>query len=1091
MKTFLRFCLIAAIVFTPTFASAWLGDYTGTGGGSGGGGGDHDSLTGVTPSQHHTATVDTNAPEAVDFACTVGPSGDYADFDTAWAANCYRIFVQNKGTAYTLTTDLVLDDPTEGFYLIGESVEGVTINNGAFSFRIVDSARPLPTPAGSVTGSVGSTALTGDTTQFSTWGLTTGDMICPHTLLADICYEIETVTDETNLVLTEVILKPFTGVVNQVNTFLGQPYKDVKVGSFTLSGGTDSLIHQTSTVNSSYKSMLVGAEFRNIKSEVSQTFISGYGREWVVDNIAGDVNLGQMAPLSVLTNIYTAGAQSLGGSTKYAGSTIANPNHQIGQPSVLVGGIIHGTSSGDYTGDTGAVVVGNIRLDGDPLVEQLYDSLNLPGSLYLGGEDIFSYDLVEGHQVLDTLQFLSTADMSTATSELLLPKQATDCSGYIKEAEICYDIDDKVLYLGDGTTANELKGGASIEATSCASAPYYVEGALCWEADADTLWIGDGVGQVEILNVIVSATPTITFDDSDSTFETADATIAVNASAIGDGIEYVDVTMSQLINGTLTSFLTADADGAVTIGTDAQSTKIEGSLDMSAATAPGSHTVGHMSWNTDDGTLDIMTDKVAVIQVGQEVLIRVKNVTGVEIPNGTAVRFNGISGDKPTIIAGSNDAEITSYVAGLTTSDIPTDTGGSTGEGFVTCLGQVRGLDTETIDTGGDWLVGDLLYLDTAGGLTKEEPEAPLHAVMVGIITRVHATDGYIFVKAPSAHGELFEHHDVLSTIDDDSSTGSLLIWDDGADQRWESTGSAVLADATGALSATGVVNFSGASQHTVRAHATDCSTEILEGEICYEQDDDVLYLGNGTAAEEVVTSLPSTAPFINLDDSDTTPTTDAYIKSDATITTPAAEDVKMEFQHLYDGALTTFLTADAENDMVTIGATGQSVTANDAFYIGTVQVPIPQYCSINFDDGTTPQTLDISGGAGTFDNVLWDNAEASSGCTADITTDERLELSATGAGDYQISFSVSFAIQTAAGEIECAVFTGTTAQTQEESITIYRDAGTAGAIGVAAGSSIVTLAASDSITVKCTNNSAANDIDIYQASVSAHRVGM
>jgi hypothetical protein len=39
---------------------------------------------------------------------------------------------------------------------------------------------------------------------------------------------------------------------------------------------------------------------------------------------------------------------------------------------------------------------------------------------------------------------------------------ATDCSSVTKDSWICYDTDDKILYMGDGTTANPIGGATSL-----------------------------------------------------------------------------------------------------------------------------------------------------------------------------------------------------------------------------------------------------------------------------------------------------------------------------------------------------------------------------------------------------------------------------------------------------------------------------------------------------------------------------------------------------------------------------------------------------------------------------------------------------
>jgi len=62
-----------------------------------------------------------------------------------------------------------------------------------------------------------------------------------------------------------------------------------------------------------------------------------------------------------------------------------------------------------------------------------------------------------------------------------------------------------------------------------------------------------------------SSTPTMSFKDSDATAGDVNASIVANCTDVGDGTEDCDVTISQQIAGTNTAYITADADGRVTV----------------------------------------------------------------------------------------------------------------------------------------------------------------------------------------------------------------------------------------------------------------------------------------------------------------------------------------------------------------------------------------------------------------------------------------------------------------------------------------------------------------------------------------------
>jgi hypothetical protein len=189
-----------------------------------------------------------------------------------------------------------------------------------------------------------------------------------------------------------------------------------------------------------------------------------------------------------------------------------------------------------------------------------------------------------------------------------------------------------------------------------------------------------------------------------------------------------------------------------------------GDVDVNSISFDGT-TFGTMSWNATDATLDVTLNDDVTLQVGQEMHIYARNETGGTLANGTLVYINGATGNKPTIAVASNDAEITSSTTmGFTTEEITNNS-----LGYVVTSGFIRGIDTSGFTEGAS------LWLGTAGTAVEAKPATPAHLVFVGTATRIHATDGVIFVKVANGP-EVDELHDVLiSAIQD----GQTLIWDD------------------------------------------------------------------------------------------------------------------------------------------------------------------------------------------------------------------------------------------------------------------------------------------------------------------------
>ena len=150
------------------------------------------------------------------------------------------------------------------------------------------------------------------------------------------------------------------------------------------------------------------------------------------------------------------------------------------------------------------------------------------------------------------------------------------------------------------------------------------------------------------------------------------------------------------------------------------------------------------------GTLNNTVDSVSVIKH------TVKNSGAAVIDKGTPVYSTGSDGTNILVAKASNASESTSSkTMGLTQTQLTTL--GSNQTGFVITEGLLDGLNTAGTTAGEPvWLGvdGALIY-----GLTNK-PYAPAHLVFIGIVTKVSAGNGEIFVKVQNGF-ELQELHNV------------------------------------------------------------------------------------------------------------------------------------------------------------------------------------------------------------------------------------------------------------------------------------------------------------------------------------------
>lgn len=144
----------------------------------------------------------------------------------------------------------------------------------------------------------------------------------------------------------------------------------------------------------------------------------------------------------------------------------------------------------------------------------------------------------------------------------------------------------------------------------------------------------------------------------------------------------------------------------------------------------------------------------------------VKNSTVTSMPKGSAVYISGANGGDALVTLADADTEATSSkTLGLLGEAIA---GEAYGE--VVTEGLIAGIDTSAATAGDSvWLSG------TAGGFVFAAPPAkPAHGVYLGVVVRVHATEGEILVKVQNGY-ELNELHDVNAGS---PSENNVLAWD-------------------------------------------------------------------------------------------------------------------------------------------------------------------------------------------------------------------------------------------------------------------------------------------------------------------------
>jgi hypothetical protein len=151
----------------------------------------------------------------------------------------------------------------------------------------------------------------------------------------------------------------------------------------------------------------------------------------------------------------------------------------------------------------------------------------------------------------------------------------------------------------------------------------------------------------------------------------------------------------------------------------------------------------------------------------------VRNQLGSSVVAGTVIYLNGVSGNKPLIgLAQANQEVSSNKTFGLIQATI-----NNNNNGYAVVSGTVSGIDTSGFSE------GQVLWLSpsVAGGFTSVKPQAPNHAVLIGIVTRSHATQGTVETKIQNGY-EIEELHNVLIN----SPVLNQVIAYDSVDSLWK-----------------------------------------------------------------------------------------------------------------------------------------------------------------------------------------------------------------------------------------------------------------------------------------------------------------
>lgn len=211
-------------------------------------------------------------------------------------------------------------------------------------------------------------------------------------------------------------------------------------------------------------------------------------------------------------------------------------------------------------------------------------------------------------------------------------------------------------------------------------------------------------------------------------------TVTVNLTGTGG-----TSTDNAIVRWDGTSANTLQNSGVV-IDDNANITTLE-SMTFNTSPSNQGSTEGTVYWDASDHCLAVLNDEAdTTLQVGQELILRVRNETGVSITNGQVVYISGVESggeSRPLISLAQADAEATSQAIGVATHDIENNT-----YGYVASYGLVRELNTASFSAGDELFLSETV----AGAYTNTRPTSPNFAKAVGYVIVSDASVGVIIV---------------------------------------------------------------------------------------------------------------------------------------------------------------------------------------------------------------------------------------------------------------------------------------------------------------------------------------------------------
>jgi len=189
------------------------------------------------------------------------------------------------------------------------------------------------------------------------------------------------------------------------------------------------------------------------------------------------------------------------------------------------------------------------------------------------------------------------------------------------------------------------------------------------------------------------------------------------------------------VNGNITA--SGHISASTYYGDGSNLTGVATSIDTGSFFTTGSVSDATLTFTQGDGsTVVLEVNNVSASIQAEDLVITVKNQSGVTLPAGTAVKATGVQGENITIVSASADNPSLMPAIGVLNEQL---TNNSTGECYI--AGRLENINTSNL------VAGAAVYVDINGGLTATKPSGSSLIQNIGIAAKINASEGELVIQ--------------------------------------------------------------------------------------------------------------------------------------------------------------------------------------------------------------------------------------------------------------------------------------------------------------------------------------------------------